>query len=511
MRTPGVLPLLLAGGLVSCQKAPPAPTTPDKNESIELDIKEEDWHDPEPAFPKPRPSPQLATQEPAHPALVLRHATILTATGRRIEDGTIVLKSDVIAAVGDNSTPAPPGAEEINAQGKFVTPGIIDTHSHVGVYPAPWVDANSDGNEMSEVVTPSASVVSAYWPQDPAITRASAGGVTVAQILPGSANLIGGLGLTVEMRLGRGAGDVRFPDAPPTLKMACGENPKRLHGEKGGPKTRMGELATLRAIFFEAAEHRAKLSTYKRERALWERKRARAAELDDQAKAAGKPDRVKPVPAPSPPPRDERLEVLADVLEGNTLVQLHCYRASDMLQLVALADELGFGIRSFHHALDAYKIRDVLVSHGIAVSTWADWWGFKMEALDGIPENAALFSQAGGRAVIHSDSSLGIQRLNQEAAKAMNAGRAAGIPISEDEALRWITANPAWVLGIEKVTGTLEVGKRADVVLWSGHPFSVYSRPDLVLVRGRKVFDRRVGRRPTDFEIGNSAREGAAP
>ena len=199
------------------------------------------------------------------------------------------------------------------------------------------------------------------------------------------------------------------------------------------------------------------------------------------------------------------------MLRGETLVQVHCYRAADMAEVMAIADELSLSIRSFHHALEAYKIRDLLVARGIAINTWADWWGFKMEALDGIPENAALFHEAGGRATIHSDSPISMQRLNQEAAKALAAGQAAGVVIDEDDAIQWLTANPAWVLGIDDVTGTLEAGKRADVVIWSGDPFSVYSKADLVFSAGEVAYDRRAGLVPSDFELSNSAIGGSAP
>ena len=172
------------------------------------------------------------------------------------------------------------------------------------------------------------------------------------------------------------------------------------------------------------------------------------------------------------------------MLQGEILVQVHCYRADDMLSVLQVADEFGFTVRSFHHALDAYKIRDVLAARDVAASTWADWWGFKLEAYDGIPQNAAMLEDAGGRPIIHSDSSVGIQRLNQEAAKARQDGLRVGLDISEDAALRWVTANAAWAIGIQDETGTLEGGKRADVVVWSGHPFSVYSVADLVFVDG---------------------------
>ena len=196
------------------------------------------------------------------------------------------------------------------------------------------------------------------------------------------------------------------------------------------------------------------------------------------------------------------METLAAVLRGEILVQVHCYKAADMGQMMAIADRYGFAIRSFHHALEAYKIRDVLAAKQIAVNTWADWWGFKLEAEDGIPENAALITEQGGRVTIHSDSAIGIQRLNQEAAKAAAAGRRAGVALTDDQVLRWVTANPAWVLGVDDVTGTLEVGKRADVVVWSGSPFSVYSQAQVVMIGGDVAYERRIGLRPSDLELG---------
>ena len=214
---------------------------------------------------------------------------------------------------------------------------------------------------------------------------------------------------------------------------------------------------------------------------------------------------MKPEPPPEAPPRDLNLETLARVLSGEVLVQVHCYRGDEMRNLVALADEYGFHIRAFHHALEAYKVRDLIAAHGIAVATWSDWWGFKMEAFDGIQENAALVTEAGARATIHSDSAIAIQRLNQDAAKAMEAGRAAGIDVDEDDALRWITANAAWVLGIDDVVGTLEKGKRADVVVWSGSPWSVYSLPEVVIQAGEVVFRRAAGLGESDFELANAA------
>jgi imidazolonepropionase-like amidohydrolase len=276
---------------------------------------------------------------------------------------------------------------------------------------------------------------------------------------------------------------MRYPGAPELLKMACGENPKRVYKEqKRAPTTRMSNVKQLRDAFIKAQK-------YEQDRMRFEVKFA----TSDPAK------RLDVVP----PERDLGLETLVSVLRGDTLVQWHCYQADDMLSVLQVADELGFKVRTFHHALEAYKIRDILAKKQIAVATWADWYGFKMEAMDGIPENLALVQEAGGRAIVHSDSAMGIQVLNQEAAKGLAAGKAMGIPLTEDDALRWVTANAAWALGIDQDVGTLQVGRRADVVLWSENPFSVYAQADRVWIDGQPVYDR--GRAvPTwsDFELG---------
>jgi len=493
--------------------APRPPVAPAPEPEVKLDVPEP-WSDPEADIPR-GPTRVVgdrtaALKNPRAKPIVIRNATVLTATGKAIEHGTVVLADGAIRHVGAAPASLPADATVIDGTGKFVTPGIIDAHSHIGVYAAPDARANADGNESTAPVTAQAQARYGYWPQDPQITRALAGGVTAALILPGSANLIGGRGYTVAMRPGRTAEEVGFPGAPATIKMACGENPKRVYGEKGGPATRMGEYAAFRAAFHEAAAYAAKRASYVRQRALWTKKKLRAAELDADLAKKGKPP-LKPDAAPEPPAVDLRLESLAAVLRGEVLVQIHCYRASDIAEMVAIADEFGFAIRSFHHALEAYKVRDLLVAKAIAINTWADWWGFKMEAFDGIPENAALFTEQGGRATIHSDSAIGIQRLNQEAAKAMYAGRAAGIDVTDDQALRWVTANPAWVLGIDDVTGTLENGKRADVVVWTANPFSVYALADVVIVGGEVAYRRADRRTPVDFELGNGPGERPAP
>jgi imidazolonepropionase-like amidohydrolase len=292
----------------------------------------------------------------------------------------------------------------------------------------------------------------------------------------------------------QGSRAMRFPGAPETVKMACGENPKRVYGSRStAPSTRMGNLRGQRAAFLKAEKLR-------REWDVWTEKEAKRQSRPGKAKH--QKDKSANDSGASPPDRDLDAETLVGVLRGEILPQIHCYRADDMISMMQLADEFGFSIRSFHHALEAYKIRDILASRDVAASTGADGWGFKLEAYDGIPENAAMLHEAGGRAIIHSDSALGIQRLNQEASKAMWSGRHAGIPIEEDEAIAWVSLNPAWALGIDHLTGSLTVGKRADLVLWDASPMSVYASAEQVYIAGVLRYDRAHRRVWSDFELG---------
>jgi imidazolonepropionase-like amidohydrolase len=411
----------------------------------------------------------------SNPPVLIRNATILTAAGPEIQHGSILITDGKISAVGAQLA-VPAGTTVIDGTRKYVTPGIIDAHSHLGVYAAPGTPSQSDGNEATDPVTAQVWAEHSFWPQDPQIPLAIAGGITVIQALPGSANLIGGRSATLRLIPARTVQEMKYPDAPYGVKMACGENPKRVYGDKTGPSTRMGNIAGDRAAF-------AKAEKYRREWDKW---------LETKSG--------------DPPERDLQLETLADVLRGKATIQNHCYRADEMAQMIDLAREFGVRIRAFHHAVEAYKIADLLAKDSIASAVWADWWGFKMESFDAIPQNAALLEQAGARAIIHSDSEDGIQRLNQEAAKAMYAGRNAGINVSREQAIRWLTANPAWALGIDSTTGTLEPGKAADVVVWSGDPFSVYSKAEKVYNDGWLVFDRQdPARQPrTDFNVGTA-------
>ncbi len=432
-------------------------------------------------------APPAAASSP----ILLQHATVLTATGHRYSPGFVLIEGTTIRDVGEGDGPAPkPGTVVIDATGKFITPGIVDPHSHMGVYPVPETDAHDDGNELTDPVTAGLRAEHSFWPQDPAIERAVAGGVTTIAALPGSGNLIGGRGFVMHLVPQRGARAMRFPGAPDILKMACGENPKRVYREqRRAPTTRMGSMRALREAFVKAQK-------YRRDWEDWTKKPHDATPPGDANKKDDKGDA-------KPPDRDLGLETLALVLRGDILVEWHCYQADDMLAALQLADEFGFRVRTFHHALEAYKIRDVLARRRVAVATWDDWWGFKMEAYDGIPESLALLTEAGVRAALHSDSPIEVQFLNQAAGKALAAGRAAGIQVDEEDAIRWLTANPAWALGIDDQVGTLEPFKRADVVVWSEHPLSTYARAERVYIDGALVFDRsHIGAPWSDFELG---------
>jgi imidazolonepropionase-like amidohydrolase len=416
----------------------------------------------------------------------------MTAAGPIYSPGHILLRRGVIEEVGSGAGQPPDGATSIDGHGMFVTPGIIDTHSHMGVYAIPGTIGTDDGNEATSPTTPEVSAESSFWPGDPAIGKAVSSGVTTVEILPGSANLIGGRSFIAHLRPKASAREMRFPGAVQGVKMACGENPKRVYGgdRHTAPSTRMGNAAGFRAIFQRAIEYRQKLRKYDRDLAEWRQKTSTKKPGDD-------------IPAPpDAPERNLGLDTLVGVLDGKLFPQVHCYRADDLSTMLDIAEEFGFHIRSFHHVLEGYKIRDRLAKEGVAVSTWDDWSGFKMEAYDGIPQNAALLAQAGVRVIIHSDSELELRHLNQEAAKARTAGKLIGIDLDDNEILRWVTANPAWALGIDGEVGTLEKGKRADVVLWSGSPFSVYTKPVRVFIDGDTVFDSAHPRPLSDFELG---------
>ena len=443
------------------------------------------------------PYPSTYRPLPSEPVL-LRNATVLTGTGHRL-DGTDVLMLDgKIAQVGAGLQ-AGAGVRVVDATGKWVTPGIIDVHSHLGVYPSPGVKAHSDGNEITAPVTANVWAEHSVWPQDPGFAAALAGGITTLQILPGSANLVGGRGVTLRNVPATSYQAMKFPGAPWGLKMACGENPKRVYGGKGtAPSTRMGNVAGYRAAFIDASEYLRKNGGGKPKEPAKKRWWQSSGSGND---SAGDPGGK----------RDLKLDTLAGAINGDILVHIHCYRADEMTTMIDLANEGGVRIAAFHHGVEAYKLADRLATEGICGALWADWWGFKMEAFDGIQENIALVDRPkNGCAIVHSDSDEGIQRLNQEAAKVMANARRAGMEIPPERAIGWVTSNAARSLGVADRTGSIEPGKLADVVVWNQDPFSVYAHAEQVYIDGARVFDRNDPKRQprSDFMLGQPA---AAP
>ena len=398
-------------------------------------------------------------QAPAasHHDVVIKNAVVMTVTHGNIKNGSIYIKDGKIAAVGDNVN-APAGATVIDAEGKYVTPGIVDSHSHIAL--------DDDVNEATSPITPHMMMKDAFDYQDKAIYRALAGGVTTSLLLHGSANMIGGQAIVIKHKYGLSRDELLFPNAPRSIKFASGENPKRVYGSRDQlPSTRMGNFAVQREALVQAQDYMREWDAYN--------EKVKRGDKDKDSKDA------------SPPKHDLKLEALADVLRGKLMVQIHCYRADEFLTEIAMAHEFGYKIRAFHHALEAYKVPEKLAAENIAIATFSDWWGYKQEAWDAIPWNAVMSMRKGVRVAIKSDSEDYTRRLNQEATKTMRYGGA-----TEEEALKMITLNPAWIVGVDDRVGSIEVGKDADLVIWEGYPLSSYGVPEKVLIDGDVFFDR---------------------
>ena len=413
-------------------------------------------------------------------------ATVLDGAGQRIDNGDVLVRDGRIVAVGHGLKAK--GVTTIDAHGRWVTPGIIDVHSHDGVYPIPSTSGEEDSSDVAELSDPDDAdtwIEHAVNAQDPAFAAALRSGVTTLQILPGSTPLFSGRSVIVKPVPAADVYGMKFPGAGQGLKMACGENPKSYFGEKGrAPNSRQGEIALVRAAFLKAQEYLQGWRDY-----------------ESGARA-------------TPPERDLKMDTLAAVLTGDIAVHMHCYRSGDMTTMLGVAAEFGFRIRAFHHAAEAYKVVDQLKKAGTCVAVWSDWWGFKMELVDAIRENAAIVDAAGGCVMMHSDSATVGQRLTIEAAKAAAAGRRAGLNLPPEHIIRWVTSTPAKALGLDDRIGTLAPGRNADVVIWSGDPFSIYTKADQVFVDGALVYDRSKPRSAPgpDLLLGRpEARVGDAP
>ncbi len=391
-------------------------------------------------------------------ATVIQNATILTITHGTIEHGSILIRDGKIAAVGP-SVKVPEGAKVIDATGQYVMPGIIDCHSHIAV--------DGEVNEGSISVSSMVNIADVLNPEDKDIYWDLAGGVTAANVLHGSANAIGGQTVVIKLRWGQPASKLLFEGALPGIKFALGENPKRSNFPpppgvpRRYPTTRLGVEDVIREAFTEAREYKKTWDDYNRR------------------KVAGETNLI-------PPRRDLKFEPLVEVLEGKRYVHSHCYRADEILMLIRVANEFGFKVKTFQHVLEGYKVAKEIAAHGAGASTFSDWWAYKVEAYDAIPYNAALMTQRGVVVSINSDDAEEARHLNQEAAKMMRYGG-----LSEVEALKLVTLNPAVQLGIEKRVGSIDAGKDADLVIYDKHPLSIYAVAQKTLIDGQVYFDRK--------------------
>jgi imidazolonepropionase-like amidohydrolase len=393
----------------------------------------------------------LAQSAPPHD-VVIKNATVMTATHGNIKNGSVYIKNGKIAAVGED-VKAPSSATVIDAQGKYVTPGIVDAHSHIAL--------DDDVNEATSPITPQMIMQDAFDYQSKEIYRALAGGVTTSLLLHGSANMIGGQSVVIKHKYGDPRDALLFSNAPRSIKFASGENPKRVYGTREQlPSTRMGNFAVQREALVQAQDYMKEWDSY-----------------NEKVKRGDKDT--------SAPKHDLKLEALADVLRGKLLVEIHCYRSDEMLTEMAMAKEFGYNLRAFHHAVEAYKVADQLAANNVGIATWADWWGFKEEAWDATPWNAVISMRKGVKVAIKSDSEDYTRRLNQDAAKIIRYGGA-----TEEEALKMITLNAAWIIGVDDRVGSIDVGKDADLVIWDGYPLSSYGVPEKVLIDGEVYFDR---------------------
>lgn len=393
--------------------------------------------------------------------LLLRNANIITVTGKDLEGGDILIKNGRISEIG-KGIQAPKGVKVIELNGKWVIPGIIDSHSHIAV--------EGGVNETGNLISAEVDVEDVINPENMSIFYALTGGVTTIHTMHGSANPIGGKGIVLKLKWGKNAKDMIFKEAPKTIKWALGENPKQSNFSIAGapryPTSRMGVEESIRKVFEEAKDYMRKWDEYNRKLKEWEREKRKGKE-------------------PVPPRKDYRLETIADVLKGKLWVRCHAYQSQEMLSIMKLCKEYGVKLVCFEHGLEGYKITSELVKYNVAVSTFADFWAYKWEAFNTMPYSATMMAKDGVIVALNSDDSERMRRLFSEAAKAVRFGGA-----SELEALKMITINPAKILGIEKRVGTIEVGKDADLAIFNRHPLDTYTICEMTIIDGEIYFDR---------------------
>ncbi len=392
--------------------------------------------------------------------LLLKNGNIITVSGENVAGGDILIRDGKIARIGRGLTE--PGAATIDLAGRWVMPGIIDSHSHIAL--------EGDVNEMGGLITSEADVKDVINPQDLNIYYALTGGVTSIHALHGSANPIAARGITLKLRWGGSADDLIFKGAPITSKWALGENPKQSNlggtGKARYPKSRMGVEASIRLEFELAREYQRKWRDYERA-------------LKTSQASKGK------VPAPLPPKKDLRLEGIADILDGRIWVRCHAYQSEEMLSIMRLCKEYGVKLACFEHGLEGFRVTNELVEHGVAISTFADFWGYKWEAFNTMPYGAALAAKRGVLVALNSDDTERMRHLFNDAAKTVRFGG-----LSEIEAVKMLTINPAIIMGIDKWVGTIEPGKDADLAVFNRNPLDPYTVCQMTIVDGKVLFDR---------------------
>ena len=389
--------------------------------------------------------------------LLIKNATVLTVTKGNLESSDVLVQNGIITQIGKNLT-APAGVSTLDATGKYLMPGIIDAHSHVGLDVV---------NEGSAPITSEIRMKDVVNPTEIGIYRALAGGVTVSHAMHGSANVVGGQNATLKHRWGSmDPADVIMQDAPRTIKFALGENPTRVHGRGNGiqPRSRMGVEAVIRNGFNEAIQYKKAWETY---------------QLAKNQKGNTTP----------PPAYSERLQTLADILDGKIIIHCHSYRADEIYMVINVAKDFNIKKLVFQHTNEGFKVAPEIAEYTMGASVFADWWGYKMEVYYSTAFNAAILQKNGAITSINSDSAELIRHLYHEAAKTQRYGG-----LTDEEALAMITINPAKQLGIEDKVGSIEIGKQADLVIFEGHPLSAYAVPQMTFVDGVKYFDRKADR-----------------